>query len=170
MLLHDQPGGAVRLQSVQPLAQQIVEHGLSDPHRRVAVDSGKTDVIRNLVRMSGPDVGSSRRGGVLAHQLQGPLVYIHRPDGRGRGPRGEGHRDRTVPAPQVEDVTPRGWARRFTKEDHRARIDPGRPPSEDSPIGGEIDLQIGKGEPHRASLRSHGRFLVEVVRTFHEAG
>jgi hypothetical protein len=64
----------------------------------------------------------------------------------------------------------RRWAGRFAKQHHRSRINAGRPPGEHAPVGGQIDLQIGKREPDRASLRGHGGFFVEVMRALHETG
>ena len=92
--LHDEVGDAARRQPGQPGAQQVVQHGLADPDRRVGPDQVEAHVVRDAVGGGRAHAVEPQRGGVAAGQVEGPLVDVEGPDRGGGGAQGQGERDR----------------------------------------------------------------------------
>ena len=92
----------------------------------------------------GPHVGEPEPLGVGPAQLERPLVHVDGPHRRGGRARGEGARDRSVAAAEVDQGARRGRRRAVEQEVLRARVDPVG--GEDAAVGGEGERQVGEVE------------------------
>src|SRR6266581_1118855 len=136
--LHDQVGGAPRLEPGQPSEQQLVQRTLPDPHRRVGVDGVQASLERDLLREERGDVWRFGDLRVRPGEVERALVHVDGPDARLGRAKGEGEGDRPVTAAKVEQVARARRAWRLAKQDQGAEID--SPGAENAPVSLQLEV------------------------------
>lgn len=161
MTVDDEIRVRIGLETCEPRAQEVVEHGLADPYRGIRPDRREPDLAGDGVRWNRPHVVEPVGPRVVRTQLEGPLVHVDRPHRGGGGARGECERDRAGTAPEIREV-PGGWRRgRARQKMPRAAVE--HPVPEDAVIGGDRHLTPRDPRRHRTPFGAAVRLRIEVV-------
>ena len=102
--LHHEPDRCVGLGTAEPQVQHVVQRLLADPDGGIRVHAGEPDLRRHVVGRCRDHVRQACFPRVLLGESQRTLVHVDGPHGRSRGAGGEREGDRSVAAPQVEQV------------------------------------------------------------------
>lgn len=163
MSLHDQQCPAVLGHAGHPGHQQIVEHCLADPYRRVRPDVTEPDVSGYRIGSADPDVVAAQSPGIAGAQVARSLVDVDGPDGGVGRPTCHHERDRSGTAAKVENLVARSVVDGSTPA--QQQFGPGieSTVTEDPAVGLDLDVDIPQIQVHPAGCRRCARSGVEIV-------
>ena len=96
---------------------------LADPDRGVGADRPKDDIIGNIARQHGVDIGKAEFARVGAHEVESSFVDVNGPHRGVRSIHREGQRYGTPPAPEVQQMPARRRGRSVLEQDGGAGVD-----------------------------------------------
>ena len=134
---------------------------LTHPDRRVRTDRAEGDALRNIFGLYGVDVVEAEFLRVAADEVESPLVDVHGPDRGARGVEGEGQRDRTPAASEVEQMTAGRWWGSVRQEHRRPAVDVVG--TEHPASRRHLDIATGEGHTDAAEVLRAGRGRAEVM-------
>lgn len=162
VLLDDQDRSTCRRQAIEPAHEHGVQFSFADFDWRIAPDQIEADRLVDVVGRAHLEIRHGETTRVVDGEATGPLVHIDGDHTCLRSAAGQGERDRTGSASEIEERATLRWIGCVGEQVLRTGVE--SPVREDAAIAPEFEGVVGQHDRHRSRIRRRLGRVVEVVR------